>query len=83
MFMVYQRPRRFPRFRGTIAILVMWMTVVSSTKFPPSCNAANISWMEKFALADDREQMLSELIPGSDDYYFYHCLHYQTTGQLE
>ena len=34
-------------------------------------------------LADDREAMLAELIPGSDDYYFYHCLYHQTTGQLE
>ncbi len=27
--------------------------------------------------------MLAELIPGSEDYYFYHCLFYQTTGKLE
>jgi hypothetical protein len=45
--------------------------------------AEPISWMEGFALAVDRQAKLSELIPGSDDYYFYHCLHLQTTGQLE
>ncbi len=45
--------------------------------------AEPISWMEKFALSLDRQAKLGELIPGSDDYYFYHCLHYQTTGQLE
>ena len=39
--------------------------------------------MERYALATDREAMLEELIPGSEDYYFYHCLHFQTTGQLE
>ena len=27
--------------------------------------------------------MLAELIPGSEDYYFYHCLFYQMTGKLE
>ena len=42
-----------------------------------------IGWMERFALADDRELLLNELIPGSEDFYFYHCLHQQTTGQLE
>ncbi len=42
-----------------------------------------IGWMERYALSADREAMLGELIPGSDDYYFYHCLYYQTTGQLE
>ncbi len=45
--------------------------------------AEPIGWMERYALAEDREAMLAELIPGSEDYYFYHCLHYQTNGQLE
>ena len=45
--------------------------------------AEPIGWMERYALADDRQATLSELIPGSEDYYFYHCLHYQTTGQLD
>lgn len=45
--------------------------------------AEPIGWMERYALATDREAMLDELIPGSDDYFFHHCLHYQTTGQLQ
>nr|WP_143547976.1 hypothetical protein [Rhodopirellula sp. SM50] len=45
--------------------------------------AAPIGLMERFALADDREAILAELIPGSDDYFFYHCLHYQNTSQLD
>ena len=42
-----------------------------------------VSWMEDFSLSEDRESKLSELIPGSDDYYFYHCLHFQNTNQLD
>ncbi len=42
-----------------------------------------IGVMERYALAPDRAAMLEELIPGSEDYYFYHCLHFQTTAQLE
>ena len=42
-----------------------------------------IGWMERYALAEDRQQMLDELIPGTDDFFFYHCLHYQTTGAIE
>ncbi len=42
-----------------------------------------ISWMENFSLSEDRQSKLSELIPGSDDYYFYHCLHFQNTNQLD
>ncbi|WP_345684324.1 carboxypeptidase-like regulatory domain-containing protein [Novipirellula caenicola] len=45
--------------------------------------AEPIGIMERYALTDDREAFLAELIPASDDYYFYHCLHYQTSGQLD
>ena len=40
-----------------------------------------IGFIEKFALAADREKVLGELIPGSEDYYFFHALHYQNTAQ--
>ena len=36
-----------------------------------------IGFIERFALAADREKALSELVPGSEEYYFYHALHYQ------
>ena len=45
--------------------------------------AEPIGLMEKFALADDRQAMLAELIPGSEEHFFFHCLHYQNTRQLE
>ncbi|MEI7956767.1 MAG: hypothetical protein WCJ66_16505, partial [Verrucomicrobiota bacterium] len=45
---------------------------------PPAARAENeIGFIERFALAADREKALGELVPGSEDYYFYHCLHYQ------
>ena len=42
-----------------------------------------IGFAEKFALADDRALVLKELIPGTEDYYYYHALHYQNTQQLD
>jgi len=38
-----------------------------------------IGYIERFALAADREKVLGELVPGSEDYYFFHALHYQNT----
>ncbi|MFO1485241.1 MAG: hypothetical protein U1F71_17910 [Verrucomicrobiaceae bacterium] len=38
-----------------------------------------IGFIERFALAADREKALSELVPGSEEYYFFHALHYQNT----
>ena len=48
-----------------------------------SADADEIGFIEKFALAADREAVLKELIPGTEDYYYFHCLHYQNTEQFD
>jgi hypothetical protein len=54
------------------------------TSASPRVQAENeIGFIEKFALAPDREKVLGELIPGSEEYYFFHALHYQNTAQTE
>ena len=47
----------------------------------PVCSWAEneIGFIEKFALAPDRAKVLGELVPGTEDYYFFHALHYQNT----
>jgi len=45
--------------------------------------AADVDFIERFALAEDREEVLQELIPGTEDYYYYHCVHYQNAGRLD
>ncbi|MBT3290291.1 MAG: hypothetical protein HN380_23310, partial [Victivallales bacterium] len=42
-----------------------------------------VGFVEDFALAPDRTVPLKELIPGTQEYYYYHCLHYQNTGALD
>ncbi len=49
----------------------------------PAAGAGEIGYSEDFALAANREEALKQLIPGSRDYYYYHCLHYQNTEQFE
>jgi hypothetical protein len=49
---------------------------------PLSSRAENeIGFIEKFALATDREAVLGQLLPGSEDFYFFHALHYQNSAQ--
>lgn len=60
-------------------LAVLFMTTLPS---PPAANAENIGFIEKYALATDRQAMLDQLIPGSEEYFFYHCLHFQVTGEL-
>lgn len=42
--------------------------------------AQEIGYVERFSLAQDREGALRELVPGTDDDYFYRALHAQNTG---
>ncbi len=42
-----------------------------------------IGFIEEFALAGNREEALKQLIPGTEDYYYYHALHYQNSRRDE
>ncbi len=57
--------------------------LVAAFAFAPlAVRAENeIGFIEKFALAPDRAAVLGQLLPGSEDYYFFHALHYQNTAQ--
>ena len=64
----------------------MWRFVCIGVLFTALCSNAGIgdeSFLERFALAADREAVLKELIPGTQEYYYFHCLHYQNTQQYD
>jgi hypothetical protein len=42
----------------------------------------DLDQLEAFALAENREAALAQLTPGTKEYYYFHCLHYQHTGDL-
>ncbi len=48
-----------------------------------SLEANEIGYIEDFALAQDRAEALQRLIPGSEEYYYYNCLHLQNTEKFE
>jgi hypothetical protein len=53
-------------------------TLLFALLLPLAALAENeIGFIERFALAADREKALGELVPGSEEYYFFHALHYQ------
>ena len=49
----------------------------------PTSRAADVGYAEDFALAGDRPAALARLIPGTEDYYYYHALHYLHTEQFD
>lgn len=48
-----------------------------------SAQQQEIGYIETFALAEDRAEVLKKLIPGTEDYYYYHTLHFQNERDLK
>jgi hypothetical protein len=48
-----------------------------------SARAGELPFVEQLALSSNREEVLKQLIPGTEDYYYYHCLHYQNIEQFD
>jgi len=61
------------------------LSVCSGMLLAASCmvKAGEVGYVEEFALSDDRAKVLEQLIPGTDDYYYYSCLHHQNEGDFK
>jgi len=61
---------------------IAWLTLLS---LPPAAAAQGtpIGFEEEFALSADRAASLEQLIPGTEESYFYRCLHLQNEGALD
>ncbi|MFO0926018.1 MAG: hypothetical protein U0736_03140 [Gemmataceae bacterium] len=69
------------------ASLVWWRrrpaALTCSLAMLDPAEGGDIGYVEDFALAKDRADALKALIPGTEDYYYYHCLHLLNTGQFD
>lgn len=58
---------------GVCLLMATWRTA----------RGGEIDFREDYALARDRAKALAQLIPGTEDYYYYHALNYLATEQFE
>lgn len=63
-----------------ISILIVSMVNVMMIE---GADAREIGFIEDFSLADNRLEALKQLVPGSADYYYYHCLHAQNNRDFK
>jgi hypothetical protein len=69
------------RFKIVLALLILVVgTVGQGGNYVRGQQA--IGFIEKFATATDRRPLLEQLIPGTEDYFYYTALHHQTTGEV-
>ncbi|HEY9071239.1 MAG TPA: hypothetical protein VIV61_13360 [Candidatus Ozemobacteraceae bacterium] len=64
---------------GVKLLLVLAVLLICSL----GVRAGEIGFDESFSLADDREVPLKQLIPGTDEHFYYSCLHLQNRGEYQ
>ncbi|MFO0912824.1 MAG: hypothetical protein U0795_07695 [Pirellulales bacterium] len=69
---------KFGSILGTIAMFIATAAPVRSR-----VTGAEIGFVEHYVLGTDRADALRQLVPGTEEYYYFHALHYQVTGQLD
>src|SRR5438309_12101602 len=60
------------------AFCLAWLLLLA-----PAAAADEVGFVEDFALAKDRAAALRQLIPGTEDYYYYHALHHLNAEQYD
>jgi len=61
---------------------LVWIGLVILAVTTPAL-AGEIEFVEDFSLSTDRPAALKQLVPGTEDFYYYHALHYLNTEQYE
>ena len=69
--------------RAATMTLVSVVSAVVVALTASTALAGKIGYIEDFSLAEDRTKPLKQLIPGTEDYYYYHCLHYLNIGRFD
>ncbi|MFM7805535.1 MAG: hypothetical protein ACKPGK_13710, partial [Verrucomicrobiota bacterium] len=70
--------RRLPALPPRLLVLAL-ATLLGGR--PATGADTDIGFIETFALAGDREATLGQLVPGTEEHYFFHALHQQSSGQ--
>jgi len=72
-------PDRDTAMHKPLPIALAWSVLAA----PALSQGTPVGFEETYALAADREQALETLVPGTEDYYYFHCLHRQNLGALD
>ena len=67
--------------RTVLCLLIFLTTGLVNPVVPTRAQDTNL--LEKFVFATDRDSVLKKLVPGTEQYYYLHSLHYQNGQQLE
>ena len=68
---------------ATVILVSLPVQFVAAQSNGRKSTANEIGFIEQFSLAANRQVALDQLIPGTEDYYYYHCLHLQNLEKYD
>jgi hypothetical protein len=69
--------------RLTVLLACLLATAAVTGPLAPPAPAQEIGFVEDYVLSANKDEALKQLIPGTEDYYYYLCLRQQSAGQLD
>lgn len=79
MLCAFQRQPLSTVMKSRPKLCILFAGLSLSSVSPALSDENEFRLIERFALASDREKVLGELVPGTENYYRFHALHYQNT----
>ena len=70
-----------PVFRSTGLVRRLWLAALLCLGLSAGASSQQIEFVEEFVLASDRQAALQKLVPGTEDYFYYHALDQQLREQ--
>ena len=75
--------RQFPsRFLAAFPFAFLFL-VLGPFGALPTAEGQEIGFIEDYALSENREKVIQTLVPGTEDYYYFHCLNFLNSGRLD
>ncbi len=62
---------------------VFMLQIVSMFAIYSGLAGQEINFIEDYVLAENRQEVLRQLVPGTEDYYYYSALYHQSRGEYE
>lgn len=65
------------RCRQALLAVAFAATALGLTAGGRTASGGEVGFLETFALAENRDDALKQLVPGTQEFYYFHALHYQ------
>ncbi len=69
--------------KRNLGALLSWAIIAQGIFCGLNAVSGEIGFLEDYSLSKNRDDALKQLIPGTEDYFYFKCIHLQSEGKLD